>query len=114
MTWHQPGIDAALPVTVADVAYNDPVLTVSGAQWSLSLVCPWSGSIGSHPVDWEDDEVEDLAWELIGNDLISVTEGSPGVIDFCFTNAVLHVRPDTDLDPWVLHLPHFVAVGKLL
>ena len=114
MTWHQPEIDAELPVTVAEVAYNDPILTVSGPQWSLSLMCPWSGLIGSQSVDWEDDEVEDLAWELNGMELLSVAEGSAGVIDFYFSNAVLHVRPDTDWDPWVLHLPHFVAVGKLL
>lgn len=114
VSWPRSEINSELPVRVAELSYNDPFLTVFGSGWSLNLACPWKGTIASPEVSWDDDDVEDLAWELIGTGLISVDDGAPGEIDFRFTDAVLHVRPDTDLDPWVLRLPGVVAVGGIM
>ena len=66
------------------------------------------------PVSWEDDDVEDRAWDLVGMELMSVDNGSAGEIDFHLTEATLRVRPDSDLDPWVLRLPSYIAVGTRL
>lgn len=79
----------------------------------MNLACPWDGVIRSVPLSWEDDDVEDRACELVGAELIFVEEAAPGRVDFQFSNAVLRVRPDTDLDPWVLHLPDVIVVGTM-
>lgn len=102
-----------LPVRVREIEYNDPFLTIIGDDWSLNLACPWEGNVGSDQLSWEDEDVEDRAWELVGLDLVAVVDAEPGVIDFHFTSGVLHIRPDTDLDPWVLHLPDVVVVGTM-
>ena len=114
LSWPRTEINVRLPARIDEIYYNDPLLTLSGEGWYLKLGCPWSGEIDGVQLSWEDDDVEDHAWELIGSSLITVEDGSPGELSFTFTNGVLRVRPDTDLDPWVLSLPDFVAVGGML
>lgn len=114
MSWPRSEINAGLPVTVAELEYSDPILTIFGMEWSLSLRCPWSGVIASRQVSWEDDYVEDRAWDLIGTNLITVEDGVAGEIKFRFSNAILHVHADTDIDPWVLRLPRLIAIGQML
>lgn len=113
MTWPQEAVQERLPVRVRGIECNDPFLTIFGEEWSLNLGCPWEGNIGSISISWEDDDVEDRAWELVGLDLTSVVDGSGGGPEFHFSDAMVHVRPDTDLDPWVLHLAGLIVVGTM-
>lgn len=42
---------AKLPLSILDLAYNDPILNVFGDDWLLKLACPGRGFISSSPID---------------------------------------------------------------
>lgn len=102
-----------LPLRVVGVEVQSPVLTLFGDEWSLTIACPWDGIVGGRKMSWEDDDIEDWAWDLIGEDLVTVEEHGSAV-RFKFLNASLTAAPDSDLDPWVLSLPGGVLVGRTL
>jgi hypothetical protein len=103
----------ALPVRVEGIEVQDPVLVLFGEQWSLTVACPWSGTVRGRDLSWEDDDVEDRAWDLVGEELTSVQQEGRS-IRFGFSGGTLLVTPDTDLDPWVLRLPGGLLVGRVL
>lgn len=103
---------AALPVRVQGVEVQDPILTLFGKGWALTIACPWEGTIGGHRVSWEDDDIEARSWETLGEDLVAVRQGD-STVDFEFTFGNLIVAPDTDVDPWVLQLPGGLLVGRM-
>jgi hypothetical protein len=107
------GIDllAALPVRVQGVEVQDPILTLFGEGWALTIACPWEGTIGGCALSWVDRDVEDRSWDLVGEDLVAVRQGGPAV-EFEFSTGSLIVTPDTDVDPWVLQLPGGLVVGR--
>jgi hypothetical protein len=105
----------ALPLMVRDLEVNDPALTLFGDEWSLSLVCPWTLVGEDFSCSWEDEDLEDAAWELVGRRLIGVTAQDNEATDpvFEFDGGItLAVFADTDLDPWTLALPDLVVNGK--
>lgn len=102
----------ALPARVLGVEVQDPVLVLFGDDWSLTVACPWEGNVGGIGLSWEDRELEDRAWDLVGQDLVAVRQQA-GSVRFEFSAATLVATPDTDLDPWVLRLPGGLMVGRL-
>ena len=102
---------AALPGRVQGVEVQDPILTLFGEGWALTIACPWEGTIGGRAVSWEDGEIEDRSWDLVGEDLVAVRQ-SGSAVQFEFTAGRLTVTPDTDADPWVLELPGGLLVGR--
>lgn len=106
------GIDplGALPVRVEGVEVQDPVLTMFGENWALTIACPWEGTIGGRSLSWEDRDLEDRSWDMVGEDLVAVRQDGPAV-EFEFSNGSLIVTPDTDVDPWMLQLPGGLVVG---
>ncbi|KGM13802.1 hypothetical protein [Cellulomonas bogoriensis] len=78
------GIDplGALPARVEGVEVQDPILTMFGEGWAMTIACPWEG----------------------------VRKLGPAVA-FEFSSGTLIVTPDTDVDPWVLQLPGGLVVG---
>jgi hypothetical protein len=102
---------AALPVRVQGVEVQDPILTLFGEGWALTIACPWEGTIGGRALSWEDPDIEDRSWDLVGEDLVAVRQGGPAV-EFEFTTGSLTVTPDIDVDPWVLQLPGGLVVGR--
>lgn len=101
----------ALPVRVRGTEVQDPILTLFGEGWALTIACPWEGSIGGRALYWEDDDIEDRSWDLVGEDLLAVRQVGPAV-EFEFSAGSLIATPDTDLDPWVLSLPGGLMVGR--
>lgn len=102
---------AGLPVRVQGVEVQDPILTLFGEGWGLTIACPWEGTIGGRALSWEDDDIEDRSWDLVGQDLVAVRhDGS--MVKFEFSAGTLIATPDTDVDPWVLQLPGGVVVGR--
>jgi hypothetical protein len=101
----------ALPVHVKGVEVQDPVLTLFGEEWSLTIACPWQGEVGGRPISWEDADLEDRVWDLVGAELVSVKQEGAAA-RFGFSAGTLLVTPDTDLDPWVLRLPGGLLVGR--
>lgn len=101
-----------LPVRVAGVEVQSPILTVFGQRWSLTIACPWEGTVGGHALSWEADDIEDRAWDLVGEDLLAVLQVGSAVT-FHFSAGALIATPDTDLDPWVLQLPAGLLVGRI-
>jgi hypothetical protein len=91
---------------------QDPIVTVFGEDWSLTLACPWSGVVNGHTLTWEDETIEDVLWDLVGQDLVGFDRRGPSTY-FRFTSAELIAEPDSDLDPWVLTFPSGVVVGTL-
>jgi hypothetical protein len=108
------GVDplAALPVRVEGVEVQDPILTVFGEGWALTIACPWEGTIGGRALSCEDGDLEDRCWDLVGEDLVAVRQDGPAV-GFEFSTGTLIVTPDTDVDPWVLQLPGGLLVGRM-
>ena len=101
-----------LPRQVRGLEVDDPVLTLYGDDWSLTLMCPWAVDGPAGGFTWESDAIEDEAWELVGQSLLAV---SPTDVDPVFQMSggfVLRVSADTDLAPWTLRLPHAVVVGR--
>lgn len=103
---------AALPVRVDGVEVQDPILTLFGDGWSLTIACPWEATIGGRALTWEDDDLEDRSWDLIGQDLVALRQDGPGV-KFEFSTGNLIAIPDTDVDPWVLEVPGGLVVGRM-
>jgi hypothetical protein len=105
----------ALPVRVKYVGNQGPVLTVSGDQWGLTFMSPWEGTIGGRAISdhYDDDDINELALGLIGQDLVAVWQEGPSV-RFEFSAASLVVTPDTDYSPWVLSLPGGFMVGRVV
>lgn len=107
------GIDplAALPVRVDGVEVQDPILTLYGEGWALTIACPWQGTIGGRALSWEDGDLEDRSWDLVGEELVAVRQDGPAV-EFRFSTGTLIASADTDMDPWVLELPGGLVVGR--
>ncbi len=101
----------ALPVRIDGVEVQDPILTLFGEGWALTIACPWEGTIGGRALTWEDDDLEDRCWDLIGQDLVALRQEGPAV-EFEFSTGTLIATADTDVDPWVLQLPGGLVVGR--
>jgi hypothetical protein len=101
-----------LPLRVTGIEVQDPMVTVFGEGWALTLACPWEGAIRDCRFSWEDDDVEDRAWDLVGQDLVAV-DVSADAATFRFSSGWLKATPDTDFDPWVMRLPSGIFVGSL-
>jgi len=111
-------VAALAPLRVDEVEYNDPIAVLRGAGWTLTLACPWHMLEGDRPVlSWEDDEVEDAVWNLVGHAVTGVRRRSadhPNDPVFVLTGGLeLQVEADSPVDPWVMHLPELVYVGTV-
>ncbi|MBW9210518.1 hypothetical protein KV100_12725 [Mumia sp. zg.B21] len=104
----------ALPLTIRGIEVTDPVLTLFGDDWSLTLMCPWTVEGPGVSSSWESENLEDEVWDLVGREITSLTAG-PDVIDPTFHlsgDIDLAVRADSDLDPWTLMIPGLVVTGR--
>jgi hypothetical protein len=103
-----------LPVRVKGVGEQGLILHMFGDQWGLELTSPWEGAIGGRAISsehYEDDYINELALDLIGQDLVAVRQEGLSV-RFEFSAASLVVTPDSDYEPWVLTLPSGIFVGE--
>ena len=66
-------IRADLPRQIRGLEVNDPILTLYGDDWSLTLMCPWKVEAPGGGFGWESESIEDEAWELVGHSLLSVS-----------------------------------------
>jgi len=108
-------IRADLPRQIRNVEVNDPVVTLYGDDWSLTLMCPWEISGPDGRVTWESESIEDEVWELVGHSLLSVSSTDLDLVDPVFEvsgGISIKVCADTDLDPWTLRLPHVMLIGR--
>ena len=53
----------ALPLTIQGVEVMDPVLTLFGDGWSLTLMCPWTVEGPGISSSWESEDLEDVVWD---------------------------------------------------
>ncbi len=111
-------IRAALPLTIQEAEWSDPILTLTGEGWSLAAMCPWrvtdtTGIVMSftHP------ESEDLVWDLVGVALVAVhRRGVVQLVDPLFelsNGALLELFSTFGWDAWTLRLPEVTIVGPL-
>ncbi len=109
-------VAASAPLRIEEILYWDPVLTLLGENWSLSLVCPWQLRHGDTVLTaWDEDDVEDVAWDLIGASIESASyapSGNPKDPAFQISGGLsLEVEADTDLDPWSMRVPGGIFIG---
>lgn len=107
-------IMSSLPLLVRGVEVNDPILTLYGEEWSLTVMCPWTLTGSGFVTSWESENIEDDAWSLIGLSIVAVSAVHPSAIDPIFVlegDVELAIHADTDYDPWALTLPDVVIVG---
>jgi len=101
------------PLRVSEVDYTDPSLTLSGAGWSLNIMCPWR--VRERGILWvscSEPGREDKLWDLIGHDIIDVVPAHG--VDPVFVMSAdlrLEILADTDVDPWALLLRGRTFVG---
>jgi hypothetical protein len=107
-------VSEQLPLKIQEATYADPVLTLAGAEWSLSVVCPWrlraeEGLITA----FGGDDAEAQVARLVGGELTGLSAtGDLGDPIFDLSGGLqLEVFGDTDLDPWVMRLPSHTFVG---
>lgn len=117
---------AALPLRITFAEPSpDPVLTLGGPGWASNFMCPWlirgdGRHIDRWSTEWETSSEDDLLTAsdlefLLGQDIISITSDA-GLHDpvFHITGGIeLLVRADTDVDPWMLSIPHLTIVGSM-
>lgn len=107
-------IAKALPLTIRGVEVTDPVVTLIGDGWSLTMACPWTIAGPDLDFSWESEDLEDQVWDLIGCDIEALTAG-PDALDPTFRlsgDIALRIHADSDLDPWTLMLPGLVVTGR--
>lgn len=103
-----------LPLRVDSVAVADPIVTIIGERWSLSLACPWQLVQGEIVLTaWDRSDVEDAIWDFVGRDVVEVRRAQNFVDPiFRLSGGIdLVVDADTDLDPWVLRVAGRTFVG---
>jgi hypothetical protein len=105
------------PLRVDRVEYVDPTVVFAGEAWSLAITCPWRLLRGeSAVIHWDDPDVGDLVWDLVGHAVTEVRWRSPGRSNdpvLLMTGGYrLEIEADTDLDPWVFRLADLVYVGS--
>lgn len=103
-----------LPLKVDSVEVEDPIVTLIGAVWSLSLACPWE-LLDSEVVltAWDRSDAGDAIWDLVGRELVDVQRARnfvDPIFRFC-GDIDLAIAADTDLDPWVLRVAGRTFVG---
>ena len=105
----------SLPLKIDVVeAVTDPVLTIGGEGWWLTIVCPWFIEGEALSTSWLSERYEDEVWDLVGHSIVSF-EAGPDLVDpiFQLTGGLeLKITADSDLDPWSLRLPDMVFVGS--
>jgi hypothetical protein len=108
-----------LPLRIEEVDYNDPMVVLSGTDWSLSVACPWRlMRDGRLATSYGDEGAGEVLAGLVGNEVVALGSADssrvPGDIQVVLRNGtVLDVFADTDLDPWVLRLPDRTFVGTV-
>jgi hypothetical protein len=108
-------ITASFPLVVQGVEVNDPILTLFGEKWSLTIMCPWTLTGSGFATTWESENIEDDVWNLIGLSVVAVSADSSSVIDPIFVldgDVKLSIHADTYDEPWFLTLPDVVVVGR--
>jgi len=111
-------ISGLLPLQVRELEFNDPVVVLTGPDWSISIVCPWRLTRGGALVtSIEDPNAEARLRDLVGASIVDVgaqaSASASGDPVFVFADgARLEIFSDTDLDPWVVRLPNKTFVGS--
>jgi hypothetical protein len=110
-------VSELLPLRIAELQFNDPVVVFAGLNWSVSIACPWRLTRGGVPVTSIDDpNAEARLRELVGSIIIDVVghtnaRGSYDPILVFADGERLQIDSDTDLDPWVIRLADETFVG---
>lgn len=86
------------------------MLTVFGADWSMTIWCDWS--VRGLDLDCGSNDLEDWAWDLVGLSLTGFTVEAGWSPEF-YLSGDLALVPDEsdDEDPWVLDLSDVVITG---
>jgi hypothetical protein len=119
MTTAQEAVAALLPMRVERAEFEDPTLLVGGSEWSLSATCAWRWvNKNGHVVSPAEADPADRIWELIGNEIISVTWSGPPQLglDPSFelrSGGFLDVFSDAPFDTWFMTTPTLGLVGPL-
>ena len=97
--------------------YADITLLLGGDGWSLSATCDWTWRTGHDlEVTVATPDAVDLVWDLIGDELASVTWTAERGFGFdprfdLRAGGSLELLSDVAFDTWVIHLPTQVQVG---
>ncbi|MDR3069404.1 MAG: hypothetical protein LBU38_00110 [Propionibacteriaceae bacterium] len=109
-------IDGLLPLVVRKVSVNESFLGISGADWGLSVSCPWALFNAQGQPDGFADLAEDTSKLLSGRVLQHISR-SGDVIKPVFhfgAGLSLQVLPDDDFYTWTLSVPGYVVTGNVL
>jgi hypothetical protein len=109
-------ITKALPLKIRAIEYNNPFLGLIGESWTLTLMCPWTITEPNRTYTWDSNEVEDLAWDLVGHEIESVEFARTVTKDPTFIisgNVRLAIRADDGWEPWTMRVPGLTVIGEM-
>jgi len=106
-----------LPVKIQEAEWNDPVLTVSGPNWSLYTLCSWRVVTGGRLLyGWSQPDAADRVSDLCGLSVVEVgVQSTSAPVDPVFhlsDGSRLEIFGDNAVEPWVLHLAKTTIVGS--
>lgn len=104
---------AVLPLRVREVETASTNFVAWGAEWNLMVMCPMRFRTPEAVFGWESEDLSDRLWDLIGHDLTDIRAADKDPVLTFSGGYVLELFADTDLDPWVLHVPGIVVVGAI-
>jgi hypothetical protein len=108
-------IDPLLPLTIDKVSWDDPVLVMSGSDWTLTVMTAWRVSSATHVLfGASDDDAPYRLRDLRGLQVVNVrpqTDRCP--LDPAFelsNNHTFEIFSVDSVEPWILRLPEIALL----
>ena len=110
----QPYADIAvhLPVEIAGIDVDSSTLTICGADWTLTVIGDYEGTIDGRSVYADDHDLVVQLRPLVGEALLGVGAVDLEDTGFQFSVGVLFVPPHPTASPWRLRLPQDEFYGR--
>lgn len=97
----------ALPLLIRGTEVTDPVVTLFGDGWGLTMWCDWT--VDALELGSSSPDLEDRVWDLVGTSIVGVEAraGVGPVFALSAGHELALVEGDDD-EPWVMHLPGLI------
>ncbi|GAA0973651.1 hypothetical protein ENKNEFLB_00441 [Nocardioides aquaticus] len=100
----------ALPLQIRGTETTDPVVTLFGESWSLTLWCDWT--VESMSLSSSSPDLEDRVWDLVSLSIVGLeVVENVGPIFRLSSGHQLALMEGDDEEPWVMQIPGLIITG---